>query len=154
MAWFEGATLHQYAEGIKCRIFATTLSGMAQHWFHNLKCDSIHSFGDLFLIFMRQFASSKQVSKTAISLMDIKQEPHETLREYVARFNVAALDIPEAESQIKWYAFVRGLKQGPLFDALQITPPRDFDDIMAILPGYLQLEDAKAARRLESDKYR
>ncbi|XP_057775264.1 uncharacterized protein LOC130994243 [Salvia miltiorrhiza] len=111
MALLEGlAALHQYVEGIKCRIFATTLSGMAQRWFHNLRSNSIQSYGDLYLMFMRQFASSKRVGRTAISLMDIKQEPQETLREYVARFNITALDIPEAESQIKWYAFARGLR--------------------------------------------
>ncbi|XP_057808514.1 uncharacterized protein LOC131022993 [Salvia miltiorrhiza] len=155
MARFEGlASLHQYGEGIKCRIFATTLSGMAQRWFHNLKSSSIYSYGDLYLMFMRQFASSKRMGKTAISLMDVKQEPQESLREYVTRFNMAVLDTPEAESLIKCYAFVRGLKQGPLFDALQITPPKEFDNIMAILPGYLQLEDAKAARRAEADKLR
>ncbi|XP_057791070.1 uncharacterized protein LOC131008196 [Salvia miltiorrhiza] len=127
---------------------------MAQRWFHNLKSSSLYSYGDLYLMFMRQFASSKRMGKTAISLMDVKQEPQESLREYVARFNMAVLVTPEAESQIKCYAFVRGLKQGPLFDALQITPPKEFDNIMAILPGYLQLEDAKAARRAEADKLR
>ncbi|XP_057790950.1 uncharacterized protein LOC131008066 [Salvia miltiorrhiza] len=155
MAWFEGlVALHQYAEGIKCRIFVTTLSGVAQRWFRNLKADSIHSFGDLYLTFMRQFANATQVKKTVMSLMDIMQEAHETLREYIARFNVIALDVLDVESQIKGYAFVKGLKPGPLFDRLLITPPRDFDDIMAVLPGYLQLEDAKAAWKAESDKHR
>ncbi|XP_057786440.1 uncharacterized protein LOC131003887 [Salvia miltiorrhiza] len=125
---------------------------MAQRWFHNLRNNSIYSYDDLHLIFMRQFASAKRVGKTPISLMDIRQEPQETLREYVARFNTIALDIPDAESQIKWYAFARGLKQGPLFEALQIKPPTSFEDIMTIIPGYLQLEDAKMARKAEADK--
>ncbi|XP_057790986.1 uncharacterized protein LOC131008104 [Salvia miltiorrhiza] len=153
MARFEGlAALHQYGDGIKCRIFAMTLSGMAQRWFHNLRSNSIQTYGDLHLMFMRQFASAKRVGKTPISLMDIRQEPQETLREYVARFNTIALDIAEVESQIKWYAFARGLKQGPLFEALQIKPPTSFEDIMTITPGYLQLEDAKMARKAEADK--
>ncbi|XP_057803341.1 uncharacterized protein LOC131018642 [Salvia miltiorrhiza] len=125
---------------------------MAQRWFHNLRNNSIYSYDDLHLMFMRQFASAKRVGKTPISLMDIRQEPQETLREYVARFNTIALDIPDAESQIKWYAFARGLKQGPLFEALQIKPPTSFEDIMTIIPGYLQLEDAKMARKAEADK--
>ncbi|XP_057808580.1 uncharacterized protein LOC131023055 [Salvia miltiorrhiza] len=86
--------------------------------------------------------------------MDIKQDQNETLREYTARFNLAALEVPEAESQIKNCAYVRGLKPGLFFDELQIRPARDFDDIMSRLPGYLQLEDARMARKAEDNKHK
>ncbi|XP_057793194.1 uncharacterized protein LOC131009789 [Salvia miltiorrhiza] len=151
---FEGlVTLHMYTEGIKCRIFSTTLTGPAQLWFGMLAPNSIHSFEDLQTRFLRQFASSWRVGKSALSLMDIKQDQNETLREYTARFNLAALEVPEAESQIKNCAYVRGLKPGLFFDELQIRPAMDFDDIMARLPGYSQLEDARMARKAENDKY-
>ncbi|XP_057775012.1 uncharacterized protein LOC130993990 [Salvia miltiorrhiza] len=143
-----------YTEGIKCRIFSTTLTGPAQLWFGTLAPNSIHSFEDLQTRFLRQFASSQRVGKSAISLMDIKQDQNETLREYTTRFNLAALEVPEAESQIKNCAYVRGLKPGLFFDELQIRPARDFDDIMARLPGYLQLEDARMARKAENDKHK
>ncbi|XP_057808498.1 uncharacterized protein LOC131022975 [Salvia miltiorrhiza] len=69
--------------------------------------------------------------------MDIKQDQNETLREYTARFNLADLEVPEVESQIKNCAYVRGLKPELFFDELQIRPARDFDDIMSRLPGGL-----------------
>ncbi|XP_057779214.1 uncharacterized protein LOC130997771 [Salvia miltiorrhiza] len=81
-------------------------------------------------------------------------DQNETLREYTARFNLAALEVLETESQIKNCAYVRGLKPGLFFDELQIRPARDFDDIMARLPGYLQLEDARMARKAENDKHK
>ncbi|XP_057779819.1 uncharacterized protein LOC130998421 [Salvia miltiorrhiza] len=143
-----------YIEGIKCRIFSTTLTGPAQLWFGTLAPNSICSFDELQVRFLRQFASSRRVGKSAISLMDIKQDQNETLREYTARFNLAALEVPEAESQIKNCAYVRGLKPGLFFDELQIRPARDFDDIMSRLPGYLQLEDARMARKAENDKHK
>ncbi|XP_057793189.1 uncharacterized protein LOC131009800 [Salvia miltiorrhiza] len=123
-----------------------------QLWFGTLAPNSIHSFEDLQTRFLRQFASSRRVGKSALSSMDIKQDQNETLREYIARFNLAALEVPEAESQIKNCAYVRGLKSGLFFDELQIRPAQDFDDIMARLPGYLQLEDARMARKAENDK--
>ncbi|XP_057791080.1 uncharacterized protein LOC131008205 [Salvia miltiorrhiza] len=86
--------------------------------------------------------------------MDIKQDQNETLRKYTARFNLAALEVPEAESQIKNCAYVKGLKPGLFYDELQIRPARDFDNIMARLPGYLQLEDARMARKAENDKHK
>ncbi|XP_057775131.1 uncharacterized protein LOC130994112 [Salvia miltiorrhiza] len=143
-----------YTEGIKCRIFSTTLTGPAQLWFGTLAPNSIRSFEELQVRFMRLFASSRRVGKSALSLMDIKQDQNETLREYTARFNLAALEVPEAESQIKNCAYVRGLKPGLFFDELQIRPARDFDNIMARLPGYLQLEDARMARKAENDKHK
>ncbi|XP_057808470.1 uncharacterized protein LOC131022947 [Salvia miltiorrhiza] len=152
---FEGlVTLHMYTEGINCWIFSTTLTGPTQLWFGTLAPNSIHSFEDLQTRFLRQFASSRRVGKSALSLMDIKQDQNETLREYTARFNLAALEVPEAESQIKNCAYVRGLKPGLFFDELQITPTRDFDDIMARLLGYLQLEDTRMARKAENDKHK
>ncbi|XP_057775220.1 uncharacterized protein LOC130994203 [Salvia miltiorrhiza] len=136
MARFETLVmLHQYSEGIKCRIFSTTLTGLAQQWFRTLDPGSIHSFEDLHDMFMCQFSSSRQTTKTAMSLMEMWQESNETLKEYVTRFNMASLAVPKAESQIKVYAFTRGLKPGPLFDDLQINPPHTFDDIMRRLPG-------------------
>ncbi|XP_057811516.1 uncharacterized protein LOC131025746 [Salvia miltiorrhiza] len=152
---FEGlVTLHMYTEGIKCRIFSTTLTGLAQLWFGTLAPNSIRSFEELQVRFLRQFASSRRVGKSALSLMDIKHDQNEILREYTARFNLAALEVPEAESQIKNCAYVRGLKPGLFFDELQIRPARDFDDIMSRLPGYLQLEDARMARKAENDKHK
>ncbi|XP_057808452.1 uncharacterized protein LOC131022928 [Salvia miltiorrhiza] len=152
---FEGlVTLHMYTEGIKCCIFSTTLTGPAQLWFGTLAPNSIRSFEELQMRFLRQFACSRRVGKSALSLMDIKQDENETLREYTSRFNLAALEVPEAESQIKNCAYVRGLKPGLFFDELQIRPARDFDDIMSRLPGYLQLEDARMARKAEHDKHK
>ncbi|XP_057791110.1 uncharacterized protein LOC131008235 [Salvia miltiorrhiza] len=125
---FEGlVTLHMYTEGIKCRIFSTTLTGPAQLWFGTLAPNSIYSFEDLQTRFLCQFASSRRVGKSALSLMDIKQDQNEILREYSARFNLAAQEI---------------------------RPAKDFDDIMARLLGYLQLEDARMARKAENDKHK
>ncbi|XP_057808486.1 uncharacterized protein LOC131022963 [Salvia miltiorrhiza] len=155
LSCFEGlVSLHMYIEGIKCRLFYTTLTGPAQLWFGTLAPNSIHSFEGLRTHFLRQFASSRRVGKSAISLMDIKQDQNETLREYTTRFNLAALEVPEEESQIKNCAYVRGLKPGLFFDELQIRPARDFDDIMARLPGYLQLEDARMVRKAENDRHK
>lgn len=38
------ALLHQYIEGVKCRVFSTTLVGTVQQWFKKLPSYSITSF--------------------------------------------------------------------------------------------------------------
>ncbi|KAK6123773.1 hypothetical protein DH2020_042483 [Rehmannia glutinosa] len=40
------ALLHRYSDGVKCRVFLTTLSQSAQQWFSQLPVDSIASFGE------------------------------------------------------------------------------------------------------------
>ncbi|XP_057803377.1 uncharacterized protein LOC131018681 [Salvia miltiorrhiza] len=125
MAKFETViTLHQYTKGIKCKIFSTTLTGIAQQWFRALEPDSIHSFEQLHDAFMCQYASSERAAKTAMSLMDLKQEPTETLKEFAAHFTNASLEVPKAKSQIKGYAFVRGLRPAAFFDNLQLKEAR------------------------------
>ncbi|KAI3473419.1 hypothetical protein Pfo_031358, partial [Paulownia fortunei] len=38
------ALLHRYSDGVKCRVFLTTLSKSAQQWFSQLPPNSINSF--------------------------------------------------------------------------------------------------------------
>ncbi|XP_073120804.1 uncharacterized protein [Henckelia pumila] len=89
---FENAALlHRYLDAIKCRVFFTTLVRSAQQWFNLLQPGSIRSFNDFSSAFLHQFASSKKYLKTSLSLFNLKQSEVEPLREYVQRFNTAAL---------------------------------------------------------------
>ncbi|KAL0427278.1 UNVERIFIED_CONTAM: hypothetical protein Slati_2902600 [Sesamum latifolium] len=92
---FENAALlHRYTDYIKCRIFLTTLTGSAQHWFDHLPAGSVRSFAEFSSLFHHQFASGRKYRKSAISLFGIKQQERETLRAYVQHFNTTILEIP------------------------------------------------------------
>ncbi|KAL8534973.1 hypothetical protein ACS0TY_010846 [Phlomoides rotata] len=43
MRFENSAILHRYGEGVKCRVFLTTLSKAAQQWFNQLGPNTIHS---------------------------------------------------------------------------------------------------------------
>ncbi|KAI3458805.1 hypothetical protein Pfo_015468 [Paulownia fortunei] len=73
------ALLHRYSDGVKCRVFLTTLSKLAQQWFS-------HS------AFLHQFASSQKHQKMSLTLFSIKQKDNEALRSYIKRFTAAALE--------------------------------------------------------------
>ncbi|XP_042400764.1 uncharacterized protein LOC121990755 [Zingiber officinale] len=94
------ATLHQYTDGVKCRVFLTTLSGPAQRWFTRLPTGSIRSFKDFRAAFLYQFASSRQYQKTSVNLFSLKQGPREALRAYIQRFNQTTMDIPAVSSEV------------------------------------------------------
>ncbi|KAL0413205.1 UNVERIFIED_CONTAM: hypothetical protein Sradi_1522200 [Sesamum radiatum] len=90
---FENATvLHRYTDGIKCRVFVTTFTGAAQQWFNQLPIGAIGSFQEFRSLFLHQFASSRKVRKTELSLFAVRQKEDEPLKEYLQRFNTAALE--------------------------------------------------------------
>lgn len=54
VAKFENvAMLHQYSEGVECRVFATMLVGPTQHWFKQLGSQYIYSFENFYDLFTR-----------------------------------------------------------------------------------------------------
>ncbi|XP_073154198.1 uncharacterized protein [Henckelia pumila] len=150
MGRFENAALlHQYSDGIKCRVFLSTLVKSTQQWFNMLKPGSIRSFDDFSVVFMHQFSSSKKYQKTYLSLFVMKQQDQETLREFIQRFNGAALEVSTATPDILISAFTQGLKEGEFYKSLVKKPPSSYDDLLARAEKYVNLEDAQRHRRTE-----
>ncbi|KAL0420629.1 UNVERIFIED_CONTAM: hypothetical protein Slati_3085800 [Sesamum latifolium] len=97
LARFENATLlHRYTDGIKCRVFITTFARAAQQWFNQLPAGAIGSFREFRSLLLHQFASSRKLRKTELSLFAVRQKDNEPLKEYLQRFNAAALEVPSA----------------------------------------------------------
>ncbi|XP_073063731.1 uncharacterized protein [Primulina eburnea] len=148
---FENAALlHQYSDGVRCRVFLGTLVRSAQQWFNTLQPNSIQSFEDFSAAFLHRFASSKRHQKNYLSLFVMKQQEAETLREFVQRFNNAALEIPAATPDTMISAFTQGLRGGEFFKSLVKKPPSSYDDLLARAEKYINLEDAQRYRRMES----
>lgn len=123
------------------------LTGAAQQWFQQLSSGSIASFDELYDAFIRQFASAKKSAKTSLHLMTVKQGPGESLREYVAKFNMVDLEILGVDEKVKVHAFIQGLRSGAFFDSLVMSEPVGFGDLRIFI-----LEEAKSARKEEGEK--
>ncbi|KAL0457778.1 UNVERIFIED_CONTAM: hypothetical protein Slati_0405000 [Sesamum latifolium] len=90
---FENAALlHRYTDGIKYRVFVTTFARAAQQWFNQLPVGAIGNFQEFRFLFLHQFASSRKLRKTELSLFAVHQKDDEPLKEYLQRFNAAALE--------------------------------------------------------------
>ncbi|XP_073133652.1 uncharacterized protein [Henckelia pumila] len=147
---FENAALlHRYSDAIKCRVFLTTLVRSAQQWFNLLQPGSIRSFNDFSSAFLHQYASSKKYLKTSLSLFNLKQSEVEPLREYVQRFNTAALEVPAATADTLVNSFTQGLRGGEFFKSLVKKPPLTYDELLSRAEKYINLEDAQRQRRQE-----
>ncbi|XP_042472460.1 uncharacterized protein LOC122055143 [Zingiber officinale] len=151
LAKFDNAViLHQYIDGVKCRVFLITLSGPAQRWFTRLPIGSIRSFKDFWAAFLHHFTSSRRHQKTSVNLFSLKQGPRETLRTYIQRFNQVAMDIPAISPDVLVNGFTQGLVEGEFFWSLICRPLRDFAHLQKKATEYINVEEAQAARRKEA----
>ncbi|KAL0434309.1 UNVERIFIED_CONTAM: hypothetical protein Slati_2765200 [Sesamum latifolium] len=102
------ALLHRYTDGIKCRVFVTTFARAAQQWFNQLPTGAIGSFQEFQSLFLYQFASNRKLRKTELSLFAVRQKDNEPLKEYLQRFNVAALEVPSSTRKSKPVPSLKG----------------------------------------------
>ncbi|XP_021631775.1 uncharacterized protein LOC110629169 [Manihot esculenta] len=79
------------------KVFLTMLTGPARAWFNSLEAGSIRSFGDLANSFISRFIVGVPADRKTSYLETVKQRRDESLREYVARFNMEALQIPDLD---------------------------------------------------------
>ncbi|XP_073041970.1 uncharacterized protein [Primulina eburnea] len=143
------ALLHRYSDGVKCRVFLTTLVGPAQRWFDLLPPRSITSFREFSTVFMNQYATSKRHLKTSLGFFSVKQGETDSLRDFIRRFNSAALEVPSAATETLVNAFTQGLRGGQFFNSLVKKPPHSYDELLSRADKYVNLEDAQRQRRTE-----
>ncbi|XP_068329734.1 uncharacterized protein [Pyrus communis] len=104
---------------LMCKIFATTLQGEVQDWFHTLPSQLIQSFNELSLVFTKEYSSNHLIKKTSNHLFSIVKGPWETIYDYVKRFNVENAKIVSCNEDIEMAAFRNGLPtEHPLFGKL------------------------------------
>ncbi|KAL0400276.1 UNVERIFIED_CONTAM: hypothetical protein Sradi_2370900 [Sesamum radiatum] len=71
----------------------------------------------------------------------------EPVKEYLQRFNTAALEVPAATQEIKANAFSQGLLDGDFFKSLAKKPVSKFDALLARKAKYINMEEAQAAKK-------
>ncbi|KAL0352560.1 UNVERIFIED_CONTAM: hypothetical protein Scaly_1644700 [Sesamum calycinum] len=116
---FNNSPAHRYTDSIKCRVFIN--------------------------IFARA-AHSRKHRKIELSLFSIHQKEGEPLKEYLQRFNTAALEVPTATQEVKANAFAQGLLDGDFFKSLAKKPATKFDALLARAAKYVNMEDAQVSK--------
>ncbi|CAA0841581.1 Uncharacterized mitochondrial protein AtMg00860, partial [Striga hermonthica] len=138
------AVLHRYNDPVQCRAFLTTLRGPAQDWFHQLPPGAVRDFDAFSSSFLNQFASVKAQEKSYLTLIGMQQKEGESLRDYVARYTRACVDVPSATEEIKSGGLTRGLLPGLCRNSLAKRPGRTFDEVLGRCAKYMNVEEAEA----------
>ncbi|CAA0814775.1 Unknown protein, partial [Striga hermonthica] len=138
------AVLHRYNDPVQCRAFLTTLRGPAQDWFHQLPLGAVRDFEGFNSSFLNQFASVRAQEKSYLTLIGMQQKKGESLRDYVARYTQACVDVPSATEEIKSGGLTRGLLPGLCRNSLAKRPERTFDEVLGRCAKYMNVEEAEA----------
>ncbi|GMN27998.1 hypothetical protein TIFTF001_044184 [Ficus carica] len=133
-----------------CKLFAQRLKGAALRWFCNLPAESIDSFDELSLEFMRSYSVHIQSGKTTKDLWGVIQGPHESLRAYIKRFSKAISEISGLDDGTAREALKKGLRHRSLFkNEICARYPPTIQDALHRAKGFIELEEEN--ERVERD---
>ncbi|XP_021616539.1 uncharacterized protein LOC110617841 [Manihot esculenta] len=134
-----------------CKVFPTALTGPAWAWFNSLEAVSIRSFGDLATIFNSRFIAGVPADRKTSYLETVRQRRNETLREYVARFNTKALQIPELDENRAVEAMQKGTTSPEFFGSLSRKLPTSLAELMKRVEKYIRQDDALVTSRFAKE---
>ena len=106
------------SDAIWCKLFMSTLTGMAMDWFVSLPEGHITSFTQLSQLFREQYLANRAPPPVSYDLFDVKQYQGETLKEYISRFGAHVVKVGTKEEPMIVYAFI---KRGVSWAFLRIT---------------------------------
>jgi hypothetical protein len=92
------------------------LTGPAQTWLMNLTPGSVYSWEELYARFTANFASAYQQHGVEARLHAVRQEPGETLWDFIARFTKVRGTIPHVSDASIITAFRQGVRDEKMLE--------------------------------------
>ncbi|XP_059281052.1 uncharacterized protein LOC132034700 [Lycium ferocissimum] len=128
--------------------FEETLSKGAMIWYHNLPEHSIDSFAMLADAFVKAHAGAIKVETRKSDLFNVKQRDDETLREFVARFQMERMDLLPVTDDWAVQAFTQGLNSRSSITSMELKQnsieyPRSPGSMYNRYQSKIRIEDNK-----------
>jgi len=114
---------------VRCKLFMSTLTGMAMDWFISLPDGHITSFAQLSQLFREQYIANRAPPLVSYDLFDVKQYQGETLKEYINRFGAQVVKVGTTKEPMIVYAFRKRVCPGPFCESIICNRPRTFAEI-------------------------
>ncbi|CAL8993041.1 unnamed protein product, partial [Prunus brigantina] len=140
--------LHKTEDALMCKVFAMTLQGAAQDWFHTLPSGSISSFKELAYVFTKEYISYRTIKKNPDHLFNLHKKSDESIRDYIKRFKADRANIVGCDDQIWSSAFKKGLAtECELYRELTISPRQTLVEVFATAERYALWDDDRIAEK-------
>ncbi|XP_062075804.1 uncharacterized protein LOC133779923 [Humulus lupulus] len=120
---------------LRCMLFPTTLTTLAKNWLDKFQRHSISAWEQLSWEFKKQFQAVKRIKPEASTLTNVRQHPGESLKSYLAKFNIEV-------------ARVGVLPGSPLWDDMQRKPVRSIVEFNTQAQRFVNVEEARSALKL------
>ncbi|KAL2458351.1 Uncharacterized protein Adt_45979 [Abeliophyllum distichum] len=144
---------------VMCRAFPPTLRREARDWTTTLPRKSIRMFDDFFNQFVAYFASNKRAKKTVIGLIQLNQDKNKLLKDFIARFNRAALEIKDLQMSTVVIAMMNRTRNRPFKMSMFKNFPNMMHELLRRKDKYVNTEKTyfitksiKDQKELESNK--
>ncbi|XP_050222306.1 uncharacterized protein LOC126672399 [Mercurialis annua] len=128
---------------VLCKLFPTTLKGLAQEWYQSLKPGLVMTFKHFSRLFQPRFVACIPQKKLSTDLLAIMQRDGEMLRKYVERFNKHAMQIEELSQEIAYTTLLNGTTNSDLRKELLAKSPRSFTTLMIIAHTQIRVDDGQ-----------
>jgi len=135
------------SDAAKCKLFMSTLTGMAMDWFISLPNGHITSFRQLSRLFREQYLANRAPPPVSYDLFDVKQYQGETLKEYINRFGAQVVKVGTSEEPMIVYAFRKGVCPGPFYESITRNRPRTFAEVRRRAVEHIASEEEVCEKR-------
>ena len=149
--------LQRVPDKIMCRVFPTTLKGLAWVWFNKIPPNTISSFEELSKLFINNFIGKQRHKRSSSSLLTIEQGENECLQSFITRFNREALTIDKMDDKLMLAAFHNGVSSNLFIHKLYDQEPQTMVELVHSAQSFMNVKDAiiakkrKRAKRMEVD---
>ncbi|RDY12571.1 hypothetical protein CR513_02609, partial [Mucuna pruriens] len=117
------AYINRDDNAISCKLFLDTLRGVCPR--------SIHTFNELAIAFMSQFATNHATKIEVVDLFDIKQTKGESLKKYLAQYNSNMVQVNDPRQKFFVKAFQKGLRAEQFSVSLVLRWSANMEEIRA-----------------------
>jgi hypothetical protein len=129
---------------VKANYMPTTLSDAARSWLINCPKESIYTWDQLCVIFIRNFQGTYEHPSTVETLKIIKQKHDESPRDYMKCFCNTRNVIPYIYDIKIINAFHDGVSDIKIMDEIAMKKPKTVADLLVIADVCIKASDARA----------
>ena len=102
--------VHSYDDYLMCRVFSSSVNGLALEWFYSLSSRSLRSFKEISDAFFNQYTLRQEFKKNNNHLLTIKMKSGETFKHYIDYFQNHMVIVYNCSDDVAVATFIAGLQ--------------------------------------------